>query len=161
MELFWEAFREIWKVGAHSGWRFLGALVAILYIIQILWTLWRWVDDAETREESSEDDTEHVKVSERRRVFCGDLLDVEWLGPWKVQRHESVEFYIHIFMIIGVGGGVAIAVWPFLLIFGIVYGLLRAARGSRRLQKTVSRMAKSLKGKSNKDHNHNETYVLK
>ncbi len=156
MELFWEVLKEIWKVGAHSGWWFLGTLIVTLYIMQILWSLWRWIDDAEKQ---AEDGPDYIDKDNRRRVFCGDLFNVEWLGHWKIERDKVIGFYVHIIIVMGVGGGFAIAFWPGLLTFGTMYGLLRAARGSRRLQKTVVKMLSTLKKKADKDHDHDGQYI--
>jgi len=143
----------MWVAGVFIGWKLLGALLALLSTGQLGWQFWRWADDAEEREEDNEN---YITGKERRRILYGNLFK-SW--PWTVESGEVAAWWGFVIGISGIIVGVGIALWPILLTIGIIYGLGQAARGSRRLQKTVVRMVTELRKKADKDHNHDGVYV--
>lgn len=151
--VFWAPFCDVWRIGADYGLHFLGAVILLLTVAQICWTIWRYIDDADKYEART------VGESEIRRAVSGSLLDNDFWGTWRVRRNKAEEFYTFVIIVVLIGGGVSIAAWPFLLAVGTMYGLLQAARGTRRLQKLLKKAMTKLKKKAEKDHNHDGAYV--
>ena len=151
-DVFSTTFCDVWRAGAYGGWWFVFTTATLLCIAQMLWTLWRYIDDADERDLKTMDDERVCRAISR------DSLNVGWLSCFGVRRHSAGEFYMFVVIIIVVGGGIIVAAWPFLLITGTLYGMLKAARGSRRMQKAVKRAVSLLKRKADKNHDHDKQY---
>lgn len=141
----------IWRFGAFAAWKFLGMLLLLLATAQLLWQFWRWIDDAETREEGNGDKADFINKSKRRRVFCGNLFAGR---PFQVSKNETAHFWLFVIIVGGIVIAVCIGLWPIIMTAGLIYGFGQAARGFRRLQKTIAKMLATLKNKAEKDHDH-------
>lgn len=148
----------IWKTGAHLGWMFLGALLAMMSVAQLVWQFWRWIDDAEEREEGDGNAGGYISENERHRILYGNLFK-GW--PWEVEKGHIAAWWAFVILISGVIATVCVALWPIVVAAAMIYGLGQLARGSRRGQKTLTKILAALKNKSEKDHDHDDDYVPK
>ncbi len=150
-DVFWPPFCDVWKLGLKGGIRFLFVVAVLLCMAQLVWTIWRYIDDADER------DAKTLGGNDIRRVISGDLLNIEKLSCFRVRRNDVGEFYTFV-VVAFICAGITVALWPFVLVIGTIYGLLKTARGSRRLQKTVKTIMVKLGGKANKNHDHGNRY---
>ena len=143
---------EIWLPIIKYGYILWASIMGSMMIAQLVWTAWRWINDAEQEEEYN-----GIEKEARRRVVFGDMFNLTekkygfpFNGfPFDVQRHRTGDFSFNILFLVDFVGFVVILLWPLVIAYGICCTMLHLARGSIRLTKIVKR------------HHHDDRYTRK
>lgn len=135
--------KELWNTGFH--WALIATAIvgSVVLLLQIGWTFYRWVVDA---------NTEWDEKTKDKKIFCGGF---NW--PIKINCHETKPFIAAIILCCMVFA-ILSSVWPIVIMAAVLCIFGHGTRGCLRFKRKVGR---ALDDKADKDHGHDDKYEHK
>jgi hypothetical protein len=141
---------ELWLSGVHVAVYVATSLAVLMIVVQIGWSMYRYVNDAEKEFIIN---NHHGNNGRDRKIFLGDFLYSHMPGKWpgSVIRADEVPLFYGFVLGYWFASIIGALIWPIVLVYGSVHGLLFGMRAAIRFKKKVH---KALAKKADKGHTH-------
>jgi len=138
-----ELLFDVYKNGAIIGLKMAAVVFVIIILIEIAWLAYRYVTDM-----SKSKDYEKCN---RKLFFGGADKLMSCKLPYSHVAEDELCDAFQALVVYTFFGGVASAIWPAVVVYSAIHGLLFLTRSMIRFKKKVY---KALENKAYKDHKH-------